>query len=156
LPGLEKGQAEPPVYAQERTRFAQELAKARAKIAANIETRSQVGLLNAQRAAQAADYTRIQTEYAGYASSAGTKDVIQDVSKSLTPFRPPTAPASDIEIERKAIASVNNQKLLMIQVALFIAVLVLLSYVLLSTDTAHLVALLLIAVGIATGFFLRK
>ena len=104
LPGLEKGQAEPPVYAQERTRFAQELAKARAKIAANIETRSQVGLLNAQRAAQAADYTRIQTEYAGYASSAGTKDVIQDVSKSLTPFRPPTAPASDIEIERKAIA----------------------------------------------------
>lgn len=156
LPGIEKGKPEPAVYAQERTRFSQELTKARAKIATNLQTRTQIGLLNSQRAAQAADYSRIQTEYAGYASAAGTTEVIQDVSKSLTPFRPPTAPASDIEIERKAIASINNQKLLMIQVALFIAVLVLLSYVLLPTDTAHLVALLLIAVGIASGFFLRK
>lgn len=156
LPGLQQGQSEPAVYGQERTRFAQELAAARAKIAALAETRSQIDLLNTQRAAQAADYSRIQTEYAGYSSAAGTKEVIEEVSKSLTPLRPPTAPASDLEIERKAIASINNQKLLMIQVALFIAVLVLLSYVILPTDTAHIMALLLLVVGIATGFFLRK
>lgn len=156
LPALQSNQAEPAIYATERSRFSAEVSKARAKVAANAQTRSQIGLLNTQRAAQAADYTRIQTEYAGYSSAAGTTEVIQDVNKSLVPFRPPTAPDSDIESERKAIASLSSKSLLAVQIALFIVVLVLLTYVILPGDTAHLVAFLLIVCGVAVAFFLRK
>lgn len=156
LPALAPGQAEPAVYATERSRFAAEVTKARARVAASAETRAQLTLLNTQRAAQAADYSRIQTEYAGFASAAGTTEVIQDVNKSLVPFRPPTAPESDIEKERKAIVSLTNKNLLVVQVSLFVVVLVLLTYVILPSDTAHLVAFLLIVCGVAAAFFLRK
>jgi len=157
LPGLNpRNPREPPVYPAERVRFTAELAKARARVAENAQTRTQIGLLNTQRAAQAADYSRIQTEYAGVASAAGTTEVIQDVSKSLKPFRPPTAPASDIEQERKAIVSITNRDLLMAQIALFIAVLVLLTYAILPSAYTHAVALLLIACGVGAAFFLRK
>lgn len=147
---------EPPAYAGERSRFAHELMLARARVTTNNETRSQIGLLNTQRSAQAADYARIQSEYAGFASAAGTTDVIQDVNKSLKPFRPPTAPSSDLEAERKAITTITSQHLLMAQIALFLAVLVLLTYAILPSAYTHIVALLLIACGVAAAFFLRK
>ena len=156
LPALQPRQPEPSVYRTERTRFAREVTSARARVAANVQTRAQIGLLNTQRSAQAADYSRIQTEYAGFASAAGTTEVIQDVNKSLTPFRPPTAPASDIEKERKAILSLTNQQLLVAQIALFAAVLVLLTYVVVPGDIAHAVAFLLIVCAVAVAFFLRK
>jgi hypothetical protein len=156
LPAINRGSPTPPSYAAERTRFTAELAKARARVAENAQTRTQIGLLNTQRAAQAADYSRIQTEYAGFSSALGTTEVIQDVSKSLKPFRPPTAPASDLEKERQAISSMTNQHLLVAQIALFIAVLVLLTYAIIPSAYTHIVALLLIACGVATAFFLRK
>ena len=149
-------QPEPPAYAAERTRFIGAIATARGRVAANAQARAQLTLVNTQRAAQVADYSRIQTEYARYASAAETTDVIREVNKSLVPFRPPTAPASDIEIERKAILSITNQELLVAQIALFAAVLVLLTYVIVPGNTAHIVAFLLIVCAVAAAFFLRK
>jgi hypothetical protein len=156
LPTADLSRREPPAFAAERTRFTAEVAKARGRVATNAETRTQLGLLNTQRTAQAADYSRIQIEYAGVASSADTTKAIRDASTSLKPFRPPTAPGSDIEKERQAILTLTNQHLLVAQIALFTVVLVLLTYAIVPAAYTHLVALLLIACGVAAAFFLRK
>ena len=84
------------------------------------------------------------------------KPVLQELNQSLKPFRPPTAPASDIQIERKYILETSTPKFLVVQIALAILVLVLLAYVLLPASAAHPIAMLLLAVGIAVGIFLRK
>lgn len=83
-------------------------------------------------------------------------DAIKDVTDSLKPMRPPTAPASDIEIERRGITTESQQQLLFIQIALTLAVLSLLSYLVMPVDYAHGVAFLLLSVGISFGFFLRR
>lgn len=80
---------------------------------------------------------------------------LEDVNQSLKPFRPPTAPASDKAIERKAILS-GNQSLVFIQLVLFILLAVLVAYLLLPTNYANGIAFVLLCVGVAYGFFLRK
>lgn len=156
LPAFTQGTAEPSTYADERTRFQQELSTVRATIASDEAIQTELRLQQAKKADIVSEYSRIQGEYAGFSSAAGTTDIIKEVSNSLTPFRPKTAPASDLEKERKAIAEITNQKLLMAQIALFIAVLVLLTYVVIPGDGAHTVAFLLLTVGVAAAFFLRR
>lgn len=156
LPMVSAGQPIPDGYGQEQARFTTALIAARAKAATNADTKSQVALLNTQRSVQAADYSRIQTEYAGYSSAMGTRDVIREVSNSIKPFRPPTAPAEDINKERKAILETAKKDMMFIQIALFIVVLVLVNYIVLPASIAHMIAFLLVVVGIAFGFFLRK
>jgi hypothetical protein len=80
---------------------------------------------------------------------------LEQVNQSLKPFRPPTAPASDKAIERKAILS-GNRSLLFIQLVLFILLAVLVVYLVLPTTAANGVAFLLLCVGVAYGFFLRR
>lgn len=81
--------------------------------------------------------------------------VIREVKNSLKPFRPPTAPASDLEKERKAITDVARRNLYFVQIALFLVVIVMLCYVILPLDYANGIAFLLLCVGIALGFFLK-
>lgn len=71
-------------------------------------------------------------------------------------MRPPTAPGSDLEIERKAILSFAQKDMFFIQIALFLAVLSMLGYLILPTENAHTIALLLLTVAISFGFFLRR
>lgn len=153
--GLRAGMRETPAYAQERARVEADALSARTKVSTNNVNRSQFGLANANRTGQMADYSRIQNEYAGYATSGGVLRTIKQVNNSLKPFRPPTSPASDIEIERKAILSISNRHLLIAQVALFVAVIVLLVYALIPGTVAHTVAFVVLVCGIASGFFLR-
>jgi Ca2+/Na+ antiporter len=80
---------------------------------------------------------------------------IARVKDSLKPFRPPTAPSSDLEKERKAITDDARRNLYFLQVALFLVVLVLLSYVTLPLEYANAISFLLLCVGIALGFFLK-
>lgn len=80
---------------------------------------------------------------------------IREVKDSLKPFRPPTAPASDLEKERKAITDAARRNLYFLQVALFLVVIVMLCYVILPLDYANGIAFLLLCVGIALGFFLK-
>jgi hypothetical protein len=81
---------------------------------------------------------------------------LRDVTESLKPFRPPTQPSSDIARERQAILRVTQQDLLLVQVVLFLIVLSLLSYLFLSFEMANGLTFLLLCVGVALGFFLRK
>lgn len=83
------------------------------------------------------------------------RTTLTDVNQSLKPFRPPTAPASDLELERKAIRT-GRPSLLYIQLALFILLAVMVSYVVLPASTAHGLSFLLLCVGIAVGIFLRR
>ena len=85
-----------------------------------------------------------------------SKTVIQQVIDSLKPFRPPTAPSSDIEKERKEITDIAKRNLFFIQAALFLVVLAMLTYLMFPLETANLIAFALLCVGIAMGFFLRR
>lgn len=80
----------------------------------------------------------------------------REVIDSLKPFRPPTAPASDLEKERKEITNLAKRDMFFVQAALFLVVLSMLSYFMFSLDTANLIAFALLCVGIAMGFFLRR
>ena len=98
------------------------------------------------------EYNRIQSEYAAYTEGA---DALRETIDAVKPMRPPTAPASDIARERKAILS-SSTDLLFIQVSLFLIILSLLTYLFLPTSYAHLVVFLLLCVGVGLGFFLLR
>jgi len=105
--------------------------------------------------ADVASYGRIQSEYATY-SSQGLAEAIKETNQGLKPLRAKTAPADDLEIERRKITLDARQSLVLIQFALFLVVLSLLSYVILPRTWAHGITFLLLCVGIGTGFFLRR
>ena len=82
---------------------------------------------------------------------------MREVDESLTPFRPPTQPSSDIEMERKMILQrPGAMNLLVVQIALFLASLCLLVYLILPANIAHPTAFLILSVGIAVGIILNK
>lgn len=107
------------------------------------------------RSKNVSDYSKIESDYAAYTERHALVDEIQKTQESLKPLRPPTAPSSDIEKERKEITSLAKQNLFFIQVALFLVVLAMLSYGMFPLDTANLIAFALLSVGIAMGFFLK-
>jgi hypothetical protein len=94
-------------------------------------------------------YESIQSRYADF-------DMLEETNKELQPRRPPTAPAEDLSRERELILYGPKIDLLMIQIALFFAVLSLLCFLFLSRDTAQGITFLLLCTGVALGFFLRK
>jgi hypothetical protein len=100
-------------------------------------------------------YGRIQSEYATY-SSQGLADAIRTTGQALRPLRAKTAPADDLELERRKITLDARQSLVLVQLALFLVFLSLLSYVVLPREWAHGISFLLLCVGIGSGFFLRR
>ena len=100
-------------------------------------------------------YGRIQSEYATY-SNQGITDAIRETDQALKPLRPRTAPAEDLELERRKITADARQSLVLVQLALFLVFLSLLSYVILPQVWANGISFLLLCVGIAAGFFLRR
>ena len=89
-------------------------------------------------------------------SELGPTSSLQNLIDSLKPFRPPTAPSSDLEKERKAILAITQKDMFFVQIALFLSVLSMLGYLVLPTDYAHGITLLFLSVAISFGFFLRK
>ena len=138
-------------FAKEQARFNAALAEARAKLDGK-----QMEQVKEQNVKRATEYGRIQGEYAGYSTSAGVLKTMKEVSQSLVPFRPPTAPGDDIESERRAIQLISKQNLLVAQIALFVAMLVLITYIIIPGEMSHMIAFVIIIVGIASGFFLRN
>lgn len=100
-------------------------------------------------------YGRIQSEYATY-SNQGLADAIRTTGQALKPLRAKTAPADDLSLERRKISLDARQSLVLIQLALFLVFLSLLSYVVLPREWAHGISFLLLCVGIGSGFFLRR
>lgn len=101
------------------------------------------------------EYGRIQSEYATY-STQGISEAIRETDQALKPLRAKTAPAEDLELERRKISTDAKQSLVLVQLALFLVFLSLLSYVVLPITWAHGISFLLLCVGIASGFFLRR
>lgn len=82
---------------------------------------------------------------------------LKDVSDSLTPFRPPTAPESDIEKEKREIVKGGGgPNFLFIQVVVAMVALSLLCYVFLPVSYAQLLSFLMLSVAVAVGIFLWK
>jgi len=71
-------------------------------------------------------------------------------------MRPPTAPPSDLEKERREISDIAKRNLFFVQVALVLVVVALLGYLVLPIEYAHMIGFLLLCVGISVGFFLRR
>lgn len=148
LPMIQPGSPVPTTFQEEQKRVQEEAAKIREEIRATTEI-EKVRNQNVQ------EYSRIQTEAANYNESVSAVRELRDVKDSLKPFRPPTAPSSDLEQERKAITDVARRNLYFLQIALFLVVLVLLSYITLPLEYANAISFLLLCVGIALGFFLK-
>lgn len=100
-------------------------------------------------------YSRIQSDYATY-SNQGVTEAIRETDQALRPLRPKTAPAEDLELERRKITEDARQSLVLVQLALFLVFLSLLSYVVLPREWANGISFLLLCVGIGSGFFLRR
>ncbi len=100
-------------------------------------------------------YGQIRSEYASY-SNQGVIDAIRSTEQALKPLRPKTAPAEDLELERRKISTDAQQSLTLVQFALFLVFLSLLAFVTLPRAWASGISFLLLCVGIGTGFFLRR
>ena len=98
------------------------------------------------------EYAKIDSEY----TKVEVTREVKNTKDKLKPFRPPTAPSSDLEKERKAITDEARRSLYFLQVALFLVVLVMISYLILPLDYANPIAFLLLCVGISMGFFLKR
>ncbi len=101
-------------------------------------------------------FSKIETDYAVFNENKKLVEEIRKTNESLKPMRPPTAPSSDLEKERREITEIAKRNLFFVQAALFLVVLAMLSYFVFSLDTANLIAFALLCVGIAMGFFLRR
>jgi hypothetical protein len=102
-----------------------------------------------------ASYGQIKSEHATY-STQGIANAIQSTAQALKPLRAKTAPAEDLELERRKISLDAQQSLVLVQLALFLVFLSLLAYVVLPREWAHGISFLLLCVGIGSGFFLRR
>jgi hypothetical protein len=105
--------------------------------------------------ANVSSYGQIRSEYATY-SNQGITNAVRETSQALKPLRAKTAPAQDLDLERRKISLDAKQSLVLVQLALFLVFLSLLSYIVLPTTWAHGISFLLLCVGIASGFFLRR
>ena len=152
LPQLEKTDVIPSSYPTETERVKTEVMW----VEKEVENLGVLGEVSRQRNKYVDEYTRIQSNYSDFKDTKATVEKIKEINNSLKPMRAPTAPSSDIEKERKAILSIQGHDLFFIQFSLFLLVLVFLSYLTLPTDTAHVLAFLLLSVGVSIGFFLTR
>lgn len=143
----------PEPFARETSRVALELLNIRNRLASESDTQLSLESAQAQGRLWQSQYGAIQSDFASYESDA---DKLREVADSLKPLRPPTAPAEDLEKERKAVSAVFQKNYLVIQISLFLVFLVLLVYVILPVQYAHFIAFFLLISGVMIGIFLRK
>ena len=98
-------------------------------------------------------HTALQRQYAEVTNAT---EAIRNTTAALRPARSPTAPAIDLSRERNFLLHGVGVDVLFLQVALGLAVLSLLGFLILPREAAQGVTVLLLATGIALGFFLRK
>ena len=155
IPSVPSGEPESPDYEAERNRFSQQLNDINQRIQREAPVQDRITSFKTQQGDDVAEYNRIQSEYANYSSAAAVATAIKQVSDSLKPMRAPVA-GSQINIERKRILESSQPNMLVVQIALAIAVLSLLVYIVIPAEYAHMIVFLLLSVGIAVGIFLKK
>lgn len=144
------------MYEQERVRVRNEAARVRKQVEEDIARRRALNEAKDSKQRHVQSYSKIQTDYAIQTSMAGAAREIRDINNSLRRIRPPTAPSSDLEAERRAITDIAKRNLYFVQIALVCVVVALLGYLLLPIGYAHGIAFLTLCVAIAVGFFLRR
>ena len=136
----------PATFQNERTRFQQDLAQKLQDLQTIQRDRNEViGFQDASRI-RGVQLSSTQKEYTGYKALETTTNAIKPVRSA----------ESEIERERKAILSLTEPKLLLVQVVLALVIASLISYLLLPINVAHGLTFLLLCVGIAVGIFLKK
>ena len=156
LPAPQRGQSLPRGYSEEAARVRVQATKIMKLVKEDEDAHRAMNQAQDSISSYRNSSREINAAYVMLDQEKRESDAIKDVTDSLKPMRPPTAPASDIEIERRGITTESQQQLLFIQIALTLAVLSLLSYLVMPVDYAHGVAFLLLSVGISFGFFLRR
>ena len=152
LPQIEPTEEMPQSYSSEMDRIETEIARVDNELN-ELLTLNETGR---QRRRHVREYSTIQSRYANFKDASAAVNKLKEVSDTLKPMRAATAPSSDLEKERKAILSIETRDLFFIQFSLFLLVLVFLTYLTLPTDTAHVLAFLLLSVGVSIGFFLTR
>jgi hypothetical protein len=115
------------------------------------DIRTRQSLLDAQD--QSATWGTFQQNYAAFPD---TNVSIDNTINQLKVKRPPTAPADDLSYMRSLILQGPSIDILMIQIALALAVLSLVSFLFLSRELAQGLSFILLSTGVAIGFFLRS
>jgi hypothetical protein len=152
LPQLEEGEELPSTFATEKARIEGEVLRVDKELDDLIALKE----VSTQRTKYVNEYSRIQSSYVDFKDTTDVINRLKEVKSSLNTMRPPTAPSSDLEKERKAILLIGTRDLFFIQFSLFLLILVFLSYLTLPTDTAHVLSFLLLSVGVSIGFFLTR
>lgn len=152
LPQLEATDEIPSTYETEKERVDTETMR----VEKEVSELGVLGEMSRQRIKYVDEYSRIQSSYSEFKDANEAANKLKEVNESLKPMRAPTAPSSDLEKERKAIVSIATRDLFFIQFSLFLLVLVFLVYLTLPSDTAHILAFLLLSVGVSIGFFLTR
>lgn len=124
-----------------------------AEIRAKAKTRQSLLEAKNQSGDLVKKYDSIQSKYADFTS---VGEALANTNKELKVKRPPTAPVDDLSRERALILNGPTINILMIQIALFLAILSLLSFMVMSREMAQGMTFLLLTTGVAIGFFLRK
>lgn len=145
----------PPEFQAELNHVRTEKARVLGEVDDDIQQERLLQEAGDARSKNVSDYSKIQSDYAVYTEQRKVADEIEKTKESLKPLRPPTAPASDMEKERREITEIAKRNMFFIQVALFLVVLAMLSYVIFPLESANLIAFALLSVGIAIGFFLK-
>jgi hypothetical protein len=99
------------------------------------------------------EYSKIQSEYAGFSAIADAGNKIKTVSDSLRVPRPPVQP-NPIYDERSKI--LNPRSMLVIQVALLTILLCLVVFIAVPPDYATNLVFLTLCVGVSIGFYLSS
>ena len=98
----------------------------------------------------------IEGQYLGNKEYSPVENAYTEAIAKLTPFRPHTAPSSDLEKERRAIEKDSAIDLLVIQIVLFGIVISLVIYLIVPMEYAHTIVFFVLVVTIAVGIFLKK
>lgn len=147
---------EPKAFEAERTRVLRETTQVRKQVDDDIAQEQLVRDAADAKRPQVHEFSRIQSEYATYKDVSSSANEVRRIKDSLRVFRPPTAPSSDLEKERRAIADIAKQNMFFIQAVLMILLLALVGYIMLPIEWAHGIAFLLLCTAISIGFFLRR
>lgn len=95
------------------------------------------------------------SSYESQSANVAIDDKYKQELDAIKPLRPPVAPAQDIQKVKKQILD-PQPSMLFLQIALFLVFLSLLGYIVLSPTYAHMVAFVLLCIGVSLGFFLKK
>jgi len=156
LPPLPPRGPQPPEYAAELTRVKEEHRRVLQQIQTNAPAHQAISVYKDVRAESVQKYGSLRSQYASYNAAREAGNAIAAVTQTLKPMRPPTAPADDIQKEKRALSESSAPNFLLFQVALVVLLICLLIYLFVPAQYAHGIVVLVLSVGIAVGIFLTK